>query len=247
MLASLRTEVTEPLYQVSMLRLLGRVGDARTRTAFLEALGSKSGWVRSAAAEGLGASPDREVLAGLLRATRDDLRLVRVRAALALAEAEPATLEPGDRAALESAWSEAEAGLRNRAGEPAAMEALGHFLRQRGRLVEAAGIFEAMIEAGQESAGMRINAASVRFSMGDAVAAERHLRRALALEPRGESTWFNWIVFLERQQRVGDSISARLEAKRRLSVDERTRLEGRLAEWEQSLDPQQAQPLQPDP
>jgi len=68
----------------SLIRLLRACPDGRTGPAFIKALSDPSPLVRGAAAAALAGHVTPQSLHPLLAATRDDFRLVRVRAAATL-------------------------------------------------------------------------------------------------------------------------------------------------------------------
>ena len=109
MLAAVRGPERDEVTAVSLLRLLRSCPSDDKRPAILAAMHDPSPWVRAAAAEAAGERLDAEVVAALLAATRDPVRLPRVRAADALAGLPASAVAEGRRADLEAATRELEA------------------------------------------------------------------------------------------------------------------------------------------
>ena len=86
MLAYISDPRSEEIFVTSLIRLLAHCDDPAKMPVLRKALNNPSPLVRGAAVEGLGQSPSMEVLQDIAAATSDDYRLVRVRAAAALAQ-----------------------------------------------------------------------------------------------------------------------------------------------------------------
>ena len=86
MLAYISDPKSEEIFVTSLIRLLAHCDDRPRCRCCATALTDPSPLVRGAAVEGLGQSPSLEALQDIAAATGDDYRLVRVRAAAALAQ-----------------------------------------------------------------------------------------------------------------------------------------------------------------
>ena len=86
MLAYISDPKSEEIFVTSLIRLLAHCDDPTKIPVLRAALNNPSPLMRGAAVEGLGQSPSMEVLQDIAAATSDDYRLVRVRAAAALAQ-----------------------------------------------------------------------------------------------------------------------------------------------------------------
>ncbi len=96
----------DPVFVVSLVRLLASCPDESKWRTFEQALENPSPLVRGAAAEGLGAGLTPAICDALLAATEDTFRLVRIRAAAALTALPRERLSPRDRRRLERASRE---------------------------------------------------------------------------------------------------------------------------------------------
>ena len=89
-LSSMVSYISDPghneIFATSLIRLLVACEDPAKKPALRKAMTDRSPLVRSAAVEALGQYPDKEILSELVAATGDEYRLVRVRAAAALAQ-----------------------------------------------------------------------------------------------------------------------------------------------------------------
>ena len=102
MLAEIEHPTCDEIYRNSLVRLLRGCDDPRKWPALIAALKDESPLVRASAASGAGRISHRREHRGLLRATADPVRLVRIRAAAALAGVpteRSATPTPGVRSA----------------------------------------------------------------------------------------------------------------------------------------------------
>jgi len=103
MLAAVGGAERDEVMAVALIRLLRSCPSDGKWPAILAAMHDRSPWVRAAAAETAGDRLSPEAVAALLKATRDPLRLPRVRAANALAGLPASAVPDGLRADLEAA------------------------------------------------------------------------------------------------------------------------------------------------
>ena len=106
MLAYLNNPKSNEIFVTALIRLLAHCDEPAKVPALRKALFDPSPLVRGAAVEGLGQSPSLEVLQEIAAATGDDYRLVRVRAAAALAQFPNMKPQGKAKAQLEKATDE---------------------------------------------------------------------------------------------------------------------------------------------
>jgi tetratricopeptide (TPR) repeat protein len=191
MLAALRGPERDEVTAASLLRLLRSCPSDDTRPAILAALRDPSPWVRAAAAESAGEHLTAEVVAGLLTATRDPVRLPRVRAAEALAGLPADAVRDGQRADLEAATRELETSLTARPDDFASQCNLGSLYRRRGDTARAVAAYEVAIRLRPDMAGPLVNVSLLYNKVGRNRDAETVLRRALEIEPRSAAAHLN--------------------------------------------------------
>jgi Tfp pilus assembly protein PilF len=192
-----RDEITA----VSLVRLLDGCDDERKRPALIRlATEDPSPLVRGAAVTGLKASavlranpssPMDAALRATLNATRDPRRLVRVRAAAALAGVPVAALEPADRESLAKATDEFATALRARPEDAAAHYTLGNFHLDRGELERAAVCYENALRIRDDFPEALIHSALALHALGRAAEAKVALERACRLAPCNEAAHMN--------------------------------------------------------
>jgi tetratricopeptide (TPR) repeat protein len=119
----------------------------------------------------------------LLAATRDSYRLVRIRAAEALAGVPPARLMEMDRQSLEKAREEAETSFRARPDDHASHYNLGNFYLAGGAPRMAIGEYEISSRLRPDSVPPLVNASMAYYALGEKEKAEMSLRRAVKLAP----------------------------------------------------------------
>ncbi len=107
MLADVQNKQGDEIYRNSLVRLLRGCNDAKKWPVLIAALKDDSPLVRASAAAALDGYLTLESVAALLRATADPVRLVRIRAAAALASVPAERIEnPGARQSLQKAAAE---------------------------------------------------------------------------------------------------------------------------------------------
>jgi len=200
----------------SLLRLLAALGDEHKIPAFLAALRDPSPLVRAAAASGLEGWVRPDVLQALLVATADDVRLVRVRAAGALAGLPPGDLPPPVRESLTKATAELEAALAVRADSWTTYYNLGNLHERRGEYAEALKAYEHASRLRPDVVAPWVNAAMIHARMDHLGLAENALRRALQVEPENAPANFNLGLLLAER---GSKPEARACLRRALESD----------------------------
>jgi len=183
MLAYIQGQGRDEVVSTSLIRLLRACPDERKWPVFIKSLSDPSPLVRGAAAEGLSGANAPGSLQALLAATRDDYRLVRVRAAVALAGVQMTRLAKEDRESLESAREEAESSFRARPDDHASHYNLGNFYLADGNLGRALEEFAVSSKLRPDSIPPLVNASLAYNALGENDKAEKSLRRALGIDP----------------------------------------------------------------
>ncbi len=192
-LAYVRTKDRDEIIAGSLVRLL-RGCDAAAKWPVLIGVLEKdsSPLVRAAAAEGLGGHLNDETLRVLLKAVKDDYRLVRVRAAASLAGID--ARRPGDAAAgeplaadarrdFEQAMEELIQGMSARPDHPATHYNLGNLHMEQGRVDEALAAYRKALGLDPDFVPAYINMAFAYNASGRNADAEQCFLEALKREP----------------------------------------------------------------
>ncbi|MFB3902374.1 MAG: tetratricopeptide repeat protein [Acidobacteriota bacterium] len=203
MLEYLASQDREEIFVTSLIRLLVSCPDDRKWPVLLAALDDPSPLVRSAAATGLrGGVAAPEIREALFRATGDDVRLVRIRAGMALAPY-PADLIPeASRRQVEAAWNELEAALQTRPDDWAMNNLLGNFWLDRSQPHKARLAFERATRLRPDSSMSWVNLSIACARLSDNDAAESALRRALGIDPNNSAAQFNLALLMAEKGQI---------------------------------------------
>ncbi len=221
MLALLTGGERDEVVAVSLIRLLRSCDDERKWPALLELLKDPSPFVRAAAADALAGYPSPEAVTALAAATRDDYRLVRIRAAASLAAVPRRMFSQRDGEAIEAATSEFLASLRTRPDDPAAHTNLGNFYLNRGDLDTAVASFATALRLDPRNIVTLVNASLAYNLRGENDRAEECLRRALKEEPANAAANFNLGLLLGelgRRAEARDALRAALKSDPKLAA-----------------------------
>jgi tetratricopeptide (TPR) repeat protein len=208
MLAYVTSPDRDEVFATGLIRLLRACPDARKWPAIVEALRDPSPLVRAAAAEALDGYVTAETLPVLLDATKDEFRLVRVRAAASLAPVPPQRLEGDQRRALEHATAEFLATMTARPDDYSSHYNLGTFHAERGEYEQALTCYETAHKLEPRSIAPLVNASLVYNIVGRNDKAESSLRKALEIEPDSLAAHLNLGMLLGELGRPGDAEQA---------------------------------------
>ncbi len=206
MLAYVRRRDRQEIVATSLVRLLHNCPDARVVPALVQVLGTDgSALVRAAAAESLGASASPERVKPLVEATQDSYRLVRVRAARALASWPRERIDPSARDAVDRATAELEATFQVRRDDPWTLTNLGSWRLKKGDLDGASTSFREAVRLGPGHVPAWVNLSMVQAVKGDHAGAEASLRRALLVDPANAAANLNLGLLLSEADRFAEA------------------------------------------
>ena len=191
MLEYIADENREEVYTVSLIRLLESCDNDAKWPVLLKTLNDPSPLVRAAAVTALAGNLTAEVRDALLEATEDEYRLVRTRAAAALAVYRRDQLETNERQRLQRASDEYEASLKSRLDDWASHYNLGNYYSDRGQPERALLSYETSMRLDSNRVLPFVNASMVHARMGRTTKAEQLLRMALKIEPENAAANFN--------------------------------------------------------
>jgi tetratricopeptide (TPR) repeat protein len=164
--------------------------------------------VRASAAEALGLHLDQANTIALCQAASDDYRLVRVRAAVALAAVPEASLPEDQRAQVRGALAELMESMRSRPDDMASHYNLGNLYLARSRMGEAVGEFETANRLQPDALPPMVNAALAYNGLGQNEKAEASLRRALSLDATNSAANLNLGMLLAEMGRMSEAEKA---------------------------------------
>jgi len=204
----LASSAREEIWAASLLRLLRPCESELKWTGILPCLQDSSPLVRAAAVEALGDRVDPAALAPLIAATRDDYRLVRVRAGAALAAVPRELLRTEDRQAVDAALQEYLHALKARPDDSASRYNLGNFYLERQDFARAVEEFTASSRLQPLSLAPLANRALAHAATGNNVQAETSLRQALELDPHHAEVNLNLGMLLAELGRLPEAEKA---------------------------------------
>jgi tetratricopeptide (TPR) repeat protein len=191
MLAYISDPKSEEIFVTSLIRLLAHCNDQAKIPVLLKALGGPSPLVRGAAVEGLGQSPSLEVLQEIAVATGDDYRLVRVRAAAAMAQFPNMRPQGKIKERYDKATGEYLDSLMARPDSWDAHYNLGNYYLGQNRPKEALAEYDIAYMHEPQSILTLVNAAMAHAKLGETARAETKLNEALKLNPASPAALYN--------------------------------------------------------
>ena len=216
MLAELQRK-GDAVYKASLVRLLRGCTDGRQWPVLRGLLKDPSPLVRSSAAAALSDRLTPESIAALLQATGDESRLVRIRAALALASVPPKTVtDKEQRQSLDRATQEFFTSMKARPDDWSSYANVGNFCMERREYAAAVKQFETAYKLEPRQIGPMVNAAVAYSNLQENDKAERSLRRALEHEPDNPGANFNLGLLLGEKN---DLAGAEAALRKALKID----------------------------
>jgi len=191
MLAYLESKDRDEIYATSLIRLLRSCQDPKKWPAIIKAMKDLSPLVRAAAADSLIGMPSSATTKALLEATGDDYRLVRIRAAMALAGYPAYLLKDEDRSKITRATEEYFVSILSRPDQWSSHYNLGNYFLQRNDLPLALGAYETAEKLEPRAILPYVNASIVYARMGDKGKTEESLNKALKINPKSAAANFN--------------------------------------------------------
>jgi tetratricopeptide (TPR) repeat protein len=191
MLAYIDDPKHDEVFATSLIRLLAYCDDPAKVPVLRKALSDPSPLVRGAAVEGLGQSPSLEVLQEIAAATGDDYRLVRVRAAAALAQFPNMRPQGKAKEQLDRATGEYLAALMARPDSWDAHYNLGNYYLGQNRPKEALAEYDDAVKREPQAILALVNAAMAHAKLGETAKAEEKLNEALKITPDSAAARYN--------------------------------------------------------
>ena len=204
--------VTRPdrdeVFATSLVRLLRSYPGQEKWTLFLQALHDSSPLVRGAAAEALGGYLTPETLPALLKAAEDEFRLVRVRAAAAMAAVPRERLADDERRVLDRATDEFLAAMHTRPDDQTSYHNLGAFYAQQGKYEKAVECYGLSHRLDPRAIPPLVNASVAYNVLGQNAKAEECLRKALKVDPKNPAVNLNLGMLMGEMQRLPEAETA---------------------------------------
>jgi tetratricopeptide (TPR) repeat protein len=207
-LAYLSRPDREEIQTVSLVRLLANCPANDKWPVLRNLMNDASPLVRACAAEALGERLDQANANALFQAVADDYRLVRVRAATALAGIPEERLPEEQRRRVRDAMAELMGSMKSRPDDMASHYNLGNFHMARGQMPEAIAEFETATRLQPEALPPYVNVALAYNALGQNDKAEASLRRALRLDPTNAPAHLNLGMLLAEIGKMSEAEQA---------------------------------------
>lgn len=208
MLAYLSRPDREEIQTVSLVRLLANCPADDKWPVLRKLTDDSSPLVRASVVEALGERLDLPNADALLKAAGDDYRLVRVRAAAALAAVPEERLPEAQRRRVRDAMAELMDSMKSRPDDMASHYNLGNFHMARGQMPEAVTEFETATRLQPEALPPYVNAALAYNALGQNDKAEASLRCALRLDPTNAPAHLNLGMLLAEMGKMSEAEQA---------------------------------------
>ncbi|MFZ5450811.1 MAG: tetratricopeptide repeat protein [Thermodesulfobacteriota bacterium] len=208
MLKHLTGPERDEIYATSLIRLLAFCPRHQKWPALQQTLKDKSPLVRGAAASALAAHLTPETSSALLACLDDNYRLVRIRAAAALAPYPRELLSTADQQRLDAANRELLVSLLARPDDWASYYNLGNFYFERREFSQALEAFHTASRLQPASILPLVNVSMVYARLGQSGEAEAALRRALKVAPDNATANFNLGLLLAEQGKLPEAEAA---------------------------------------
>ena len=196
---------SDEMFTASFLRMIGSCNDSEKWVVLEKCMNNPSPLVRSAAVSELRGSSRRESLDMQIVALKDEVRLVRMRAAYALADLPRAMLSPDNRELLEKVSGELEESYQVQRDSWSSHYSLGNYYSARGWLDKAVKSYETAMSLRDDVIAPLVNAATAYAKLARNDDAEKVLRKALDIEPHSDGVLFNLGLLLAEK---GDVVGA---------------------------------------
>ncbi|UCF81223.1 MAG: tetratricopeptide repeat protein, partial [Acidobacteriota bacterium] len=209
----------DEIFRASLVRLLAGCEDEKVSPALVSALSDPSPLVRAAAAATLGTRLAPGVVPALVKLTGDDYRLVRIRAAEALASiptGPTGALAGEDEARLDAATREYLASLTVNPDRWFSHYNLANFHLDRGEHKKAVAAYETALRLEPTAVMAMSNLAAAHAQLGDLDEANGRLAEALRIAPDDAAVNFNMGLL---QAELGDMRAAERHLRKALESD----------------------------
>jgi Tfp pilus assembly protein PilF len=198
----------EEIWAASLIQLLRVCDDEAKWPGIVACLKDASPLVRVAAVEAIGDQLRPETTGPVVAATRDESRLVRIRAAGVLAGVPREMIAKPDRKAVDAATDELLVSFLARPDDAASWHNLGNFHLERHEVPQATDAFETAIKLQPQNISSLVNISLAYNSAGQNDKAEASLRRALRLDSTNAAVNLNLGMLLAEMGKPAEAEQA---------------------------------------
>jgi len=166
-------------------------GDPRIVPALCKVIKDPSPLVRAAAADALQHVEARETFQALMQATRDDYRLVRVRAVASLIVYKTFSVDQADRTKVEAAFKEYLTSIQSRPDQWSSHYNLGNAYLSLGDPKMAIASYDRALKLEPRAVLALVNESMAYAQLGETKKADELLQKALKIAPDNAAASFN--------------------------------------------------------
>ena len=204
-LEHIRKPGADTVFVTAFVRLLETCDDKRKWPALRKMASHPSPLVRSSAVQALQNDTDRQSVRTMLNATRDDVRVVRVKAAVALGRHTGLVLNDEDRKALDAATAEYLHSLTSRPDDWSSHYNLGNHYVDKQQPRKAIESFKRSSRFRPDVVLPLVNRSMVHARLGESGEAEQCLRKAVAIEPESSVVNFNLALLVAEKRQTDEA------------------------------------------
>ncbi len=208
MFTAIRDSKTDDIVVNSLVRLLNNYADTSKTEVLIDALDNQSELVRSSAAYGLGGILTDEVKDVLLKACKDEIRLVRIQAANAILTFPENEFTAEQKAVIADAENEYVTSMTSRLDNWSNHYNLGLYHQNKGETQAALNSYETAARLYPEAVLPLINSSVLYSYIGDQTKAEENLKKVLVYDPENEAANLNLGLLLAEQGRMDEAEKA---------------------------------------
>jgi tetratricopeptide (TPR) repeat protein len=205
MLAYIRSKDRDAVFSASLVRLLRACPDPTVWPTIMDAAKDPSPLVRSSVVESLGRIPSKETSQILLAAAGDDVRLVRIKAASALAGYPRFAMTDKERETFDRATREFLSSLVSRPDQWTSHYNLGNYYLNNGNLPSALAAYNMSLKMEPRAVMPMVNAAMAQAQAGENARAEEFLKKALDVSPNNAAANFNMGLLKAEQKKTAEA------------------------------------------
>ena len=203
--AFLKSEDRDEIFAASLIRLLHPCPRQEKWPIILEAMNDPSPLVRSAAAEALSEYLSVKSYRALVKATGDEYRIVRIRAAAALAGFPKSEIGEADRRNVDGALQEYVNSLMIRTDHWTSYYNMGNYLLKAGYPQQALASYGVATQRDPRTPVPLVNMSMAYAQLAEEQNAEKSLRKALKLDPRNAAAHLNLGLLLAQQKKIKEA------------------------------------------
>jgi tetratricopeptide (TPR) repeat protein len=192
----------DEVFATSLIRMVPASGDKRIAPVLLKTINDPSPLVRAAAADALQHVPTKDAVKALVKATGDEFRLVRVRAAASLAAYPKLPLSGADEKSVEAARKEYLSSLNARPDQWSSHYNLGNYYLSVNKFERAISSYDTALKLEPRAVPAMVNESIAYARLGDKKKSDAILKKALKVNPNNAAANFNMGLLKAEQKDI---------------------------------------------